>query len=312
MQNTAQAMPMFSLEQQRIINFMTGFTVETTPGSALKVNDFRDYLAPDTVVYVTFLMGSDFADSIALVKRLKNEGMNPVPHFAARNIPNKQFLENNLRSLTQETGVDRVLVIAGAAKQPEGEFSDSMQLLDTGLFDRFGIKTIGLAGHPEGSPDMSDEAIAQALAWKNSFAERTDAHLHLLTQFCFEAEPIIAWDKKLNAEGNTLPIDIGIPGLATIKSLLAHAKACGVGPSMTVLTKQARNIHKLLFVQTPDKIVSDLANYQATDKLCGIRGVHMYPLGGLRRTAQWSYATVNGDFTMKADNRSFQVNTTIE
>ena len=293
-----------------VVNFMQDFTIETTPGSAKKVDDFREHLRPNTTVYVTFLPGSDFNDTIAVVKRLKEEGMNPVPHLAARSIPNAEFLENNLSALVSETGIERVLVIAGAVTNPVGDFSDSMQVLETGLLDKYNIKTIGLAGHPEGSPDMSDEAIDQALQWKNSFSERTDAKLHLVTQFCFEAKPIIEWDKKINASGNRLPIDIGIPGLASLKSLLGHAKACGVGASMTVLTKQAKNIHKLLLLQSPDKLVADLADYVASDPNCGINGVHMYPLGGLRRSAQWSYAVVDGD--IEANKNSFKVTRAID
>ena len=73
-----------------------------------------------------------------------------------------------------------------------------------------------MAGHPEGSPDITDELIKDALAWKNGFAERTGAELDIVTQFAFEAEPIIAWDRRINAEGNRLPIRFGLPGLATI------------------------------------------------------------------------------------------------
>ena len=70
-----------------------------------------------------------------------------------------------------------------------------MQLLETGLFDRYGFTSIGVAGHPEGSPDIPDAALKQALAWKNGFAERTAAQLYITTQFCFDAAPVIAWDK---------------------------------------------------------------------------------------------------------------------
>ena len=105
-----------------------------------------------------------------------------------------------------------------------------------------GIRKIALAGHPEGSPDMSDEAIRSALKWKNEFSNKTDAEMYLVTQFAFESEPVIAWDQMLQKEGNRLPIHIGIPGLATLKTLLMHAKACGIGASMKFLTRQARNV----------------------------------------------------------------------
>ena len=96
-----------------------------------------------------------------------------------------------------------------------------------------------------------------APAWKNAFAERTGASLYVVTQFCFEAAPVIAWDKqRIQAEGNRLPVHVGLPGLATLKALIGHARACGVGPSMRFLTRQARNVAKLLAVSAPDRLVT--------------------------------------------------------
>jgi len=282
-----------------IMNLMGDFTVETTPTSAAKMADFREVLRPGAIVYITFLPGSDYKDTIATAKRLRDEGFIPAPHFAARSIESAAQFEDYLDRAVSEAGVDHILTIAGALKEPLGPYSDSMQLLETGLFDKYGIKQIGVAGHPEGSPDMSDEAIAEAVAWKNGFAERSDAAVHILTQFCFEAQPIIDWDKALNAEGNTLPIRIGAPGIAKISTLLNYAMACGIGNSMQFIKKQAKNVTKLMKVQAPDALIADLAEYMANDPKCGITGIHMYPLGGLRKTAAWSYATADGKVSMK-------------
>lgn len=277
-----------------IQNLMSGFTVETTPASAAKIADFREVLRPGATVYITFLPGSDYRDTVATAKRLRDEGFEPAPHFAARSIESAEQFDDYLARTVGEAGVNHVLTIAGAVKDPLGPYADSMQLLETGLFDKHGISQIGVAGHPEGSPDMSDEAIRDALAWKNAFAQRSDADMHILTQFCFEAEPIIAWDRKLNAEGNVLPIRIGLPGIAKISTLLNYAMACGIGNSIQFLKKQATNVTKLIRVQAPDRLLTDLADYAAYDASCGITGVHMYPLGGLRKTAEWSYAVTDG------------------
>lgn len=290
-----------------ISRFMSGFTLETTPHSAAKIADFSECVRPGTPIYITFLPGSDFNETIVLAARLRREGFDPVPHFAARSMPDRAFVESSLARLRDEAGVTRILLIAGAVPTPQGAFSDTMQLLETGLFDRYGIRKIGLAGHPEGSPDISDEAIREALEWKNAFSQRTDAALYLVTQFCFEAAPIIAWDRRIRAEGNRLPVHVGIPGLATIKTLLGHAKACGIGPSMTFLTRHAMNVAKLLTVSAPDRLVADLAAYKASDPACGIEGVHMYPLGGLRKSADWSYAVADGRFTLNGDGKGFEV-----
>ena len=174
-------------------------------------------------------------------------------------------------------------------------------------FDKYGITKIGFAGHPEGSPDIPELAIKQALRRKNELARRTDAEIYLVTQFCFEAGPIIKWDKIIQAEGNRLPIHIGIPGLATAKTLLAYAKACGIGPSARFITRQAMNVAKLLTVSTPDRLVTALASYQANNPPCGIKAAHVFPLGGLKKSADWSYAVAEGRFQVRPDGEGFSV-----
>lgn len=294
--------------KQQIVDLMANWSIETTPGSAAKIQDYREHLPEGTKVAVTFLPGSDYRDTVATAKRLRQEGMEPAPHIAARSIPSRDTLEDYIKRLRNEAGVTQVVVLAGAVDHPVGTFSDSMQLLDTGLFDHYGINKIGVAGHPEGSPDISDETIWQALKWKADFAERTDAEMYVCTQFVFEAKPVIDWDKQIRAAGIDLPVHIGVPGLATLKTLINHARACGIGPSMRFLTRQAKNVTKLMTVNAPDQLVTDLARYAAEDPDCGIARVHVYPLGGLKKSAAWSNAVAEGDFAMKRDDRGFTVN----
>lgn len=295
-------------KRQYIKDFFADFTLETTPGSAQKIADYRDYVRAGEKMYITFLPGSDFNETVRVATRLKKEGFDPIPHIAARSIPNRAFLETAIKRCVEEAGVERFLVIGGAVDQPLGDYECSAQILETGLMDKYNVKSIGLAGHPEGSPDITDKAIKAALDFKNAFAERTDAQCYLVTQFCFESQPIISWDKTLQAEGNKLPIHIGIPGLASLKSLIAHSRACGIGASMKFLTKQAKHLSKLLLINTPDELCVDLATYKATDPNCGIVGLHMYPLGGLKKTAHWSYAVRDGQFTLNPDETGFVIN----
>ena len=293
--------------KRQVVDFLSGFSIETTPGSAAKIPDYREHLRPGTTVNVTHLPGSDFADTVATAKRLKAEGFEPAPHFAARSTPDRRTLEDWLKRLQDEVGVTHILALGGGVSAPIGDFDSSMQLLETGLFDKYGIETIGVAGHPEGSPDIPDPALAEALGWKNAFADRSDAAVYIATQFCFEAAPIIEWDRRIRAAGNRLPIHIGVPGLATIKTLLNHARACGVGPSMRFLTRQASKLAKLMTVNAPDRLVLDLARYRAEDPDCGIHQVHVYPLGGLRKSAAWVYGVLDGDFALDRDGKGFKV-----
>lgn len=292
---------MSAVTRDQIRDFMSNATIEVTPGQAAKVEDFRDDLEPGTTVFVTFLPGSDFADTIATVKKLRDQAMRPVPHLAARSIPSAAFLEESLKRLQGESAVDEALLIGGGVDRPVGEFDSSMQVLQTGLLQEYGIRRLGVAGHPEGSPDIPEDEIARALAEKNRYAEETGLDMYITTQFCFEAAPIVDWDRKIAAQGNRLPVHIGVPGLATVKTLLKHAQACGIGNSMRFLRKQAMNITKLMTVNEPDQLVRELARYRATDPNCGLELPHMYPLGGFRRTAQWMKAVRDGHFELKGD-----------
>ena len=298
--------------KQQVVDFMSDFTIETTPGSAAKIPDYRVHLRPGCPIAVTFLPGSDYRDTISTCKRLHEEGFEPVPHFVGRSVPSEHDLVSFLDGVTSEANVSHVVALAGAVDKPLGPYDSSMALLETGLFEKYNIKKIGVAGHPEGNPDIADKMLKQALDFKNEYARSTGTDLYIVTQFVFEAEPIIQWDKAIKLSGNQLPIHIGVPGLASLKALINHARACGIGASMKFLTKQARNITKLLTIQSPDKLIIDLARYKAQDPACGIKKVHMYPLGGMRRSAAYSYALVDGAFDIDSKGTGFKLHNDID
>jgi len=169
-----------------------------------------------------------------------------------------------------------------------------MQLMETGLFGDF--ERLHVAGHPEGNkdidPDGSDRNVMEALRWKQTFSNTTKAKMALATQFCFEADPIIAWVERLNAEGIHIPVHIGIAGPAKLQTLIKFAIACGVGPSLKVLQKRAMDVSKLLLPYEPDEVIAGLAAHKAANPEFGIEAVHFFPLGGIKTNAQW--VTENG------------------
>lgn len=275
--------------------FAAGFTVETTPPSASKVPDFRAILRTGTKVFIACVPGMSYAEVLATAVRLRAEGFSPVPHIAARNISSRSALDELLGRLTREAAVDEVLCIAGGAASPIGEFSSSIEILQTGLLEQHGIRRISVAGHPEGSPDFSESAAMDALAWKGEYAVRTGSRLELLTQFCFESAPIIEWNERIRAAGCKLPLRVGIPGVASLKTLLNYAKACGVGASMNFLLKQARNVTKLMSSSAPDTLMAELASYQSAHPESGIVGCHLFPFGGMAKSAEWIYGLTESD-----------------
>ena len=270
------------------------WSIEVTPNGAAKIESFGDCLAPGTSVNVTFLPGSDPRDTIAVAERLHNAGMRPVPHLAARSLRNTDQLEELLLAYTSRCGVEEVLCIGGGVDDPVGDFTATMEVLETGLIQKHGIRQIGVAGHPEGSPDISEDAVAEALVAKNELAARDGLDLYIETQFCFEANIVLDWERQVRAAGNRLPIRIGIPGPATIKTLFRFAQISGIGPSMRFVAKQAKNVAKLMTVQSPHLLIAGLAEGMALDKDCLIRHFHYYPFGGFARTAAYAGAIAEG------------------
>ena len=275
-----------------------GWSIEVTPNGAQKIDSFAACLAPGSTVNVTFLPGSDPMDTVAVAQRLYQDGMRPVPHIAARSIRDAAQLDGLLALLVRDAAVDEVLVIGGGVDRPVGAFDCSMQILESGLLQKHGVRRVGVAGHPEGSPDITDEDIAAALDAKNAIARRDGLDIYIETQFCFEADLVLVWEKRIRAMGNRLPIHVGVPGPATIKTLFRFAQISGIGPSMRFISKQARNVTKLMTVQSPHLLLAGLARGMAADPDCLIAHFHFYPFGGFAKTAAYADAVAHGQIRL--------------
>ena len=273
--------------------FLKGYSIEVMPRTAEKVEDFRALLPKGTRVYIAHIDGTPIEDMVATARRIGAEGYDVMPHFPARIIRDKATLQDWVARY-KDAGVKQGLLLAGGVAQPVGEFSTSMQLLESGAFD--GFQRLHVAGHPEGNkdidPDGSDRMVMEAARWKSAFAERTDAKMAMATQFCFEAQPVIDWVNRLQAEGVKLPVHIGIAGPAKLQTLIKFAIACGVGPSLRVLQKRAMDVTKLLLPYEPTEVLEGLAAHKAANPGFGIEQVHFFPLGGIKTNAQW--VTDNG------------------
>ena len=288
-------------EYKKIVQFLKGFSLEITPFVANKIENLSQFIKPSTTVFITFLPGSDYRDTITTAKKIRQERLNPAPHLAARSIPSKEMLEDYVSRITGEANVKKILIVGGAGKEQIGPYADTISLLETGIFDKYGINDIGIAGHPEGSPDISDENIRKALILKNKFSETSDASFFIISQFCFDAETILNWSIRINSEGNKIPIIIGLPGVAKLSTLIKYSLSCGIGNSMNFLKKQSSNVLNLVKTQEPDKLVRKLAISEETLKKNGVKGIHIYPLGGIRKSSEWAQGIIDQNFTLTKD-----------
>jgi methylenetetrahydrofolate reductase (NADPH) len=281
---------------ENIERFLGNYSIEVMPRTADKITNFRDILPKNTRVYIAHIEGTPIEDMVTTAKRLAEEGFPTMPHFPARIIKDKATLNEWISQYQGEAGVDQALILAGGVSKPHGEYESSMDLLETGLFDKAKFKNIHIAGHPEGNkdidPDGDTKNIDSALNWKQNFKNKTDAKMAIATQFAFEARSIITWANSIKNAGIDIPIHIGIAGPAKLQTLIKFAIACGVGPSLKVLQKRATDVTKLLLPYEPIDVLSQLADHKAKNPDFNISSVHFFPLGGIKTNAEW--VTKNG------------------
>jgi methylenetetrahydrofolate reductase (NADPH) len=187
--------------------------------------------------------------------------------------------------VVEQAQVTRCFIVAGDPPAALGPYSDSLSLIQTGAFEKAGIQTIGIGGHPEGHPIMSDDECWAVLQAKVNEIERRGMSALIVTQFGFDPDRVLSWLQELRERGIHTPVRIGIPGPASIGLLLRFAARCGVGASTAVMKKYGVSISNLLGSAGPDKLVDGFA--RALGPTHGQVRLHFYPFGGLVKTVAW-------------------------
>ena len=271
--------------------FLNNFSIEVMPRTAAKIESFNDILPKNTRIYIAHIEGVPIQEMISTAKRIQSEGFAVIPHFPARIIENKVILEDWIKAYQDEANIDQALILAGGVDKPQGIFESSMQLVETELFNKYNFKNLYFAGHPEGNkdidPDGTEKNVNDALIWKQKLNERTDINLALTTQFCFDSKPVIKWANELNKNGINIPIHIGVAGPAKLQTLIKFSIACGVGASLKVLHKRAKDIKKLLLPFEPNDFLETLALHKENNPDFNITNIHFFPLGGIKTTSNW-------------------------
>ena len=279
-------------KNNNLTNFIAGYSIEVTPRALLKIDNLAEILPKGTRVYIAHIEGTPIDEMVKTAQKIHDAGFKSMPHFPARLIKNKSVLEDWVTRYKNEANVEEALLIAGGSNKPIGDFDSSIQLIETGIFDANCYKRLHVAGHPEGNKDIDTGGlnlnVNKALSWKNEFAKRTDAQMALTTQFCFESSVVVDWVNEIEAMGIDIPVHIGIAGPAKLQTLLKYAIECGVGASMKVLQKRARDITKLLLPYNPNQILEELSEIKSNNPNFNIEQVHFFPLGGVKRVTDWA------------------------
>jgi methylenetetrahydrofolate reductase (NADPH) len=280
-------------EAAAIAGFTRGFSVEATRPLADDVAALAAIVAPGTHVYISAVAHRPLAEIVEAATRLRQAGLEPVPHLAVRNFADVQELESFLARLGGEADVHRLLVIAGDRDQPAGDFRRAVEVIDGGILQRHGIRDIGIAGYPDGHPRIPQHDLDVALADKTTVAEAVGIGVHIVTQFCFEPQAILAWVRRLRSFGMEHPVRIGLAGPTSLSTLLRFAQRCGVRASAQALARQTGLLRQLFAMSAPDPLVRALAAARGGGRT-GEIAPQFFSFGGLARSARWAQAVADG------------------
>lgn len=268
---------------------LRGYSIELNPGESKVIDAAPDRLDKGTDVFLTWIPGSDPMTIVPAAEKLRRGGLFPRPHIGARHVESAAQL-SDLAARFVDVGVDRVLIIAGDRDKPAGPYDSSLAVMQSGLLQKAGIVRIAVGGFPEGNPNISDPVLAEALTAKVNFARSAGLQLTIVTQFCFDAEPIVGWLRRVRSQGVDVPIRVGLAGPAGLIALSRYAIRCGVGNSIKVLTEKPA-FAKLLIDKGPEPIIRDVAAGigpgGGPELPLGVAGIHFFVFGGFNKTVDW-------------------------
>lgn len=281
----------------RIKHFTRTASFETTPLSPAQLDEVQAMAIPETAVYVAAIPSRPLSEQIDTCAGLRERGLEPIPHFAARNFESAEALETQLRQLVDKAGVTRLLAIAGDRPEPAGPLPDTLAMIKTGILQRCGIKEVAISGYPDGHPRISDDRLAAAMKDKLAAVRDAGLKVRIMTQFSMSTQPYIELLKRLHAQGIDLPIGVGIAGPASMKTLLRFAAICGVKVSAQSAIRNVGLLKNLVSGSTSDPIVRNLAVAEGLGNIYP----HFFSFGGLPATMRWVMAAAKGDIKLTKD-----------
>jgi methylenetetrahydrofolate reductase (NADPH) len=267
--------------------FSQQFSIEATRPSAGEIAALADILPRATPVYFSAVPTITPDEIVTAAARLRHEGLEPVVHIAARRIAAAADLQDLLARLRGEADVRRLLVIGGDL-DALGPFADALAVIQKGRLREAGIEEIGIGAYPEGHPRIPPGRLEAALDEKIAAACAQGLRVHIVSQFSFAPERIIAWLKQLRACGIARPVKIGMAGPTSVPALIRYARRCGVAASLRGLVSGAAS--GLVGHVGPDRIVAALEHAEGL----GDAAAHYFSFGGTLATARYACEAAHG------------------
>ena len=272
-------------QRHRMAELVAACSIEISPRDDFAGERLRELLDPGRTVFVNHPGSVTHHDIVAACARLRRAGFNPVPHVAVRRLASFTQANDFLQRAAAEADVKGALIIGGDPDHPVGPFPDAYDLLASGLVGRHGLREVAFAGYPEGHPRIASRALDEALRAKVDLARRQGLEVSLVTQFGFDATPILRWIAALRDRDILCPVRVGIAGPASVATLAKFAVRCGIGASLRALARGHTAFARILAEAGPDALIGALVAEE--DPRCPIDHLHVFTFGGIRRTAEW-------------------------
>ncbi len=271
---------------------VAGGSLEISAEAIADIPAIAALLPISTRVYVNHSPRHALADALPALAALREAGLEPVPHIAARRVLSRAEVLAFLDCAGKESGVTKVFLVGGDDLQPRGPYDSGAALLRDEVFVRSGVREIGIPGYPEGHPQIASAILRQALQEKLSLAAAQGLGIHMVTQFSFSPARVVEYCAGMARELPALPIYVGMAGPTNALALLRFAQRCGVSASLRALKEQGMATVRLVTHTDPGEQLAAIARYCATHSACNIVGVHLFSFGGTAPAAEWMAAAI--------------------
>jgi len=273
--------------QARISELLVAGSLEISPRELHRAAEVGAILPSTTCVYIPSLPGLPLARTLEAIAAIRAAGLDPVPHVSARRILNREEFAGFLREAVTRHAVHRVLLLGGDEPKPKGPFTDSLQILESGLLADSGIREIGVAGYPEGHPSISASSLVSAFEKKLRLTREQGLGMYVVTQFSFAPSRVVEYCTGLARTAPDVSIYAGVAGPTNPVALARYAQRCGVSVSLRALHTLGSGIARLVTNVDPREQLIALARYSLQREPSNLVGVHLYSFGGAVKTASW-------------------------
>ncbi len=230
-----------------------------------------EHVPREVRVTVTTSPRKGLEPTFELAERLAAQGYSVVPHLAARHVRGLGHLGEVVERLLA-FGTEDVLVMAGDAPEPVGEFDGSAPLLRALAELGRPFPEVGITGYPESHAFISDAATIKSMFEKAEFAT------YIVSQICFDSGVTAEWVDAVWERGTRLPIHIGLPGAVPCAKLLRVSARIGVGDSLRLVPPEGDF--------DPAPLVAGLEESLA-DPRPNVGGFHIFTFNDLEGTERW-------------------------